>query len=85
VQGWYGGQLVFIRPLQIRDGIVEDLHHRPAERIRLDRLVFLHGGRLFVYPLTVQGRPVEVAAGQDLHLALGHLRLTDRFGHNVLG
>lgn len=81
VQGWWENELVFIQPLTIKDGRVEDLNYTPTEAIRIDRLVFIYGGRGYLHRLGL----VQVAAHQPLHLALNHLALTDKFGANVLG
>ena len=80
VQAWWKNELVFIKPLTIKDGVVEDLMFTPKEAIRFDRLVFMYGGRGFKYS---PGQTV-VEANQPLHLALNHLKLNDRFGNNIL-
>lgn len=80
-QGWWQNALQFIAPIRIIDGRPDDLRWTAKELTRIDRLVFIYGGRGYEYPVGL----IEVKAGQQLHLALHHLKLTDRFGHNVLG
>lgn len=82
-QLWDHRRLVKVLPITFDDqGHPSDLHFRPTSVEKVTRLAFVWGGRVFVYPLA---EPVIVKPENPLHLALGHLKLLDRFGNTVLG
>lgn len=82
-QIWDHRRLVKVLPVTFDDqGHPSDLHFRPTSVEKVTRLAFVWGGRVFAYPLP---QPVIVKPENPLHLALGHLKLLDRFGNTVLG
>jgi len=71
-------------PIRIVDGKADDLKYRPKATIFFDRLVFVHPSNHnpFVHHL---GYTAKAEKGELIHLVLGHLKLQDKFGHNILG
>lgn len=82
-QIWDQRRLVGTLPVTFDDmGHPSDVVFKPTSVERVTRLAFVWGGRVFAYPLP---QPTIISPGNPLHLALGHLRLLDRFGNTVLG
>lgn len=84
VQFWYKDRWMATAPIRIVDGVADDLKYRPKKAIMFDRLVFMHvsNKKPFIHWMP---QPVKAEAGQLIHLALGHLKLQDKFGRNILG
>lgn len=84
VQFWFEKRWMATAPVRIIDGVADDLKYRPKQTITFDRLVFVHPSNPspFVHKLS---QPVTVPGGELIHLALGHLELRTKFGHNILG
>lgn len=80
-QLWDGRRLVTTIPVTFNDmGHPSDVVYQPRRTERVNRLAFIWGGKVFAYPM----EPTLIKKGQSIHLALGHLRLMDRFGIDVL-
>lgn len=79
-QLWDGKRLITTIPIMFDDmGHPSDVVYHPQENEWISKLAFIWGGKVFVYPETI-----FIPKGESLHLALGHLRLMDRFGIDVL-
>ena len=80
-QLWDGRRLVTTIPVMFDDmGHPSDVVFQPRRTERISRLAFIWGGKVFTYPLETQ----LIKKGESLHLALGHLKLLDRFGIDIL-
>ncbi|HKY47511.1 MAG TPA: hypothetical protein VJQ79_05945 [Acidimicrobiia bacterium] len=80
-QLWDGGRLVTVIPVMFDDmGHPSDVVFQPRKAERITRLAFVWGGKVFTYPLAT----TLIKKGESLHLALGHLKLIDRFGTDAL-
>jgi hypothetical protein len=62
-------------------GHPSDVVFNPTSVEKVTRISFVWGGRVFAYPLP---EAVVISPGNPLHLALGHLKLMDKFGNTVL-
>ena len=80
-QLWDGKRFVTSIPVTLDDmGRPSDVVYNPTEVQRVTKLVFLYEAKTFVYPID----PVIVKPGNPLHLALGHMKLLEKFGTNAL-
>ncbi len=80
-QLWDGDRLIGVVPVTLDDqGHASDVVYTPGELERIDRLAFVYGGRVFVYPTGA----IWFSPAEPLHLALAHLKLIDKFGLNAL-
>lgn len=83
VQFWDGKrEHMGTTPIRIVDGVPDDVIYTFQRNGYIDSLAFVHGGKVFVHCL---GSRTQVFKGQQVRLALAHLKLRDKFGHNVLG
>lgn len=81
-QLWDHRRLVGAIPVTLNDmGHPTDVRFTPTSVERVTRISFVWGGRVFALPLP---ETVIISPGKPLHLALGHLRLLDRFGKDAL-
>lgn len=87
VQLWHKNACMGEAPVRIVDGVADDLKYRPKETIFVDRLVFVHNNTKIKGGVWVHRLPqvLKVPKGELLHLALTHMQLRDKFGHNLLG
>lgn len=69
-------------PITFKDGHPSDVVWSPSEAVFVTRLDFVFRGKVYSYPLL--GNSSVIKKGQTLHLALGHLKLVDKFGTEVL-
>ncbi len=80
-QLWDDRRLIATVPVTFDDmGHPSDIVFQPGEAERITRLAFIWSGRVFAYPLG----EVFISPSEPLHLALGHLKLRDKFGNLVL-
>lgn len=81
-QFWNHRELMGVEPVTFDDmGNPTDVYFNPKLVARVTRIAFVYGGRVYAHPLP---EPVIVQPGNPLHLALGHLKLLDKFGNAVL-
>lgn len=81
VQFWLGKQFLFAYPIRIVDGVADDIKFCAKKTFAFDKLVFVHGGKVFPHRTGYR----NVLSGTEVFIALSHLQLRDKFGHNVLG
>lgn len=80
-QLWDGKRLIAVIPVTFDDmGHPSDVVFKSRRTERVTKLAFVWGGKVFTYPMEA----TLIKKGESLHLALGHLRLMDRFGTVVL-
>ena len=79
VQFWYKQRFLGSAPVRIIDGKPDDIKWRPKEHVKIDRLVFLHAGNLWI-----QKCDLEAWSGELIQINLYHLKLYDKFGINVV-
>lgn len=94
-QIWDHRRLVGTVPITFDDmGHPTDVTFTPTSVEKVTRLAFVYGGNVFAYPISCRkshhpdgepcGEEVIISPGNPLHLALGHLKLRDKFGNVVL-
>ena len=76
-------ELIHVAPLRVDDdGNIDDVVFTAGHAVRIDRLAFVWGSRVYAFRLP---EPQVVKAGQKVQFALAHLKLVDKFGRHVLG